>query len=518
MAAKSAMTNSPRRIRRQTERLHARHLLRYSASSPDTRQAAAFYPGLPVWVFVITVILAAVPAIFCMPAGGGADGATQIARVDQISHGVIAPVRIGCRHHSQLPQDQIYGGKVDEALWKQANHAIAVSQLQNSPFTFPTFKDPRANQHGRYGQYSKVHAFTNTTVYSPIVYAPQVIGLQIARHFTASPYILIMAMSLSGLIAYTLIGWLAIALLPWGKWIMTVTLLIPAGILTICNVSADTMTIAAVALLLSLSLRATLLGSLSHAGWLLYGMSGILVAGVKTTYAPALALLMLPIFSKSMRQRTCIVKMCVSVMMAATTLFSWYLQVSSVNAGVTDGPDSQPELQKDLILASPWRSLGNLFKEGFANTNLFANGIPNWGSRTGFRPQTLVILAFIAAVTYECQCTLRKFRGVNFAAVGTVLLLVGVMSIMLMELAEWLQFTHVGNMSINGVQERYFIPDQPFFMFPLAFSLSTKAMDDSSCFRNRIDSREITATVLIGLPAVITSWIVCLSFYFPQTV
>ncbi len=501
-----------------TDSRHSRHVPQHRGYDDERKLSAYLHPGLAAWMFIIVIALATIPAILCMPAGGGADGATQIARVDQISRGVVAPVRIGCRHHSRQPHDQIYGGKVDDALWEQANSAIIVSQLQSFPFNFPTFKDPHANFHGRYGKRATIHAFTNTAVYSPIVYAPQVMGLQIARHLTSSPYILIMAMSLSGVIAYMLIGWLAISLLPWGKWIMAVSLLVPAGVMTICNVSADTMTIAAVALLFSLSLRATLLGRLSHAGWLLFGISGILVAGVKTTYAPALALLMLPLFSKSMRHRTSIVKMCVSVVMSATVLFSWYLQVSSINTGVTDGPGSQPGLQKDFILNSPWHSLANLFKEGFANKNFFATGLPNWGSRTIFRPQTLVILAFIAAVACECQYSRHKFRGVNFTAVGTVLLLIGIMSIVLMELAEWLHFTRIGVMSINGVQERYFIPDQPFFMFPLAFLLSMQTVDVSSRFPKRINPHEMTAGVLVGLPAVATSWIVCLSFYFPQTV
>src|SRR5581483_334070 len=84
--------------------------------------------------------------------------------------------------------------------------------------------------------------FAGSALYTPLPYIPQAIGIGAGRLLDAPPLILFYLGRLANLVAYTGLVYLAIRLIPVGKWGFVVITLLPTTLTQAASVSADTMT------------------------------------------------------------------------------------------------------------------------------------------------------------------------------------------------------------------------------------------------------------------------------------
>lgn len=98
--------------------------------------------------------------------------------------------------------------------------------------------------------------FPNLVAYSPLVYLPQAIGMQIGELFNLPVYFILTLGRLANLIAYVFLFYWAIRLLPFGKWVGVALGLFPMHILLAGSLSADPVSIGLVALTVSVVLYA----------------------------------------------------------------------------------------------------------------------------------------------------------------------------------------------------------------------------------------------------------------------
>lgn len=463
--------------------------------------------ALAAWCFLIVVLCTALPACVFLPAGGGADEVQHIARVDQLSQGRLLAARVGYRKSGHQHEDALYGGVVDDALYTQAGHAAAVLQLSDATLSSPTFHDSRANAGFTYGQHKKTHVFSNTAVNSPVAYVPQLIGFGIGRLFTNSAYWLIVCMRIGGILAYAGICFLAISLIPWGKWLLALPLMLPGALLTYSAVSADVMTTACVALLFALAMRALLLGRLSRGQWVLFCCSAVLVACLKTTYAPVLALLFLPMINPRLRNKKTVIVSFSTAAVSGALLLGWYFCVHAINTGAMYFETIHPQAQMKMIVHHPLQSFLRLLCEAPLAHNPFFLDLSVYGRRLHYGPQTLVIVAFIAACLYEAQRWRKSLYHFNELVTGLCLVALAVMCAVLVAVAMWMQFTASGQPRIVGVQDRYYVPLLPLTLVPLVWLLSAGS---SSSSREETDGMlfsagrrlDIATAVFCCLPSV----------------
>ena len=77
------------------------------------------------------------------------------------------------------------------------------------------------------------------SLYSPLAYLPQTIGISIAKHFTQSVYWILMTAKVFLLAFYIILGYFSIKSLPLFKWLLFLILLAPTALSLGCSVSAD---------------------------------------------------------------------------------------------------------------------------------------------------------------------------------------------------------------------------------------------------------------------------------------
>ncbi len=84
--------------------------------------------------------------------------------------------------------------------------------------------------------------FSNTALYSPICYLPQVLAIRIAELFTLRVSVIFLAARIGGFLAALVLSVLALRELPVGKELMTVILCLPMTLQEMTGVTSDTLT------------------------------------------------------------------------------------------------------------------------------------------------------------------------------------------------------------------------------------------------------------------------------------
>ncbi len=85
--------------------------------------------------------------------------------------------------------------------------------------------------------------FPNTSLYSPVPYLPQAVGINIGKVFNAPPLFLFYLGRLLNLFAWILLMFHAIRIIPMGKWLFVVLALLPMNMQLAASLNADAMTI-----------------------------------------------------------------------------------------------------------------------------------------------------------------------------------------------------------------------------------------------------------------------------------
>ena len=424
----------------------------------------------PEWVFLMLFLITSIFTAISIPVGAGLDEPSHIARSIQLSQGQILPNSISSPNTPEL--QTLYGGPIDTALSQTMQNNMQRFHAAQDRYPFPVWSDPATGEKTTFSGQTSDFTFSNTVVYSPITYFPQILAVWIGTLVTNNVTVFILIMRLFGILFLAITLFYCIHYIPIGKWLLTTISLLPGCIAVNACVSADITTFAVTTIFIT-SLMCAMCSEqpyITKLNWAALTISGISLGLVKITYLPLLCLIFLLVLKRNDQQRRTTVKAGL-IFAVGTLLFSiWYLLVHHVNTGFMYGRATDTGAQIAFILQHPVEYAGMLITEFFKH-NYFMFGYSGLISHrqttmptSGWITAMALICAALASITQESKAleALRQYRKHIFASFYAISLII----FLLIETADYLQFTEVGAPAIDGVQERYFLPLLMLILLP----------------------------------------------------
>lgn len=319
-------------------------------------------------------------------------------------------------------------------------------------------------------------ANTNTVPYTPFSYIPYILVSYVNEVLHMSPATEYLWMRIIGFLFFLLLIILAIRITPIGKFPLALLTLVPTTILSAVSVTSDGFNIAMsylfFAYLASLYFKLRR-GDQEITIIDLLGISiiSLLMAWVKLP-AFLFLILFIPLFIWAIIHRKVskeqIVFLSLLVVVTLFMLFWWYTKVSVVNTGAYFEKNVDTFKQLEFIAQDIPRFLRLLFNTIFHyNFFVFQLAYSNgWKPEYMHIPQMAVILYFIGLLialfikghaSESPKHVTKKDKNLVIALESTRVFTI-IMFVIAVFMLLYLQYTDIGLLQIDGVQERYFIP------------------------------------------------------------
>ena len=311
-----------------------------------------------------------------------------------------------------------------------------------------------------------VKQYVGGTTYSPIVYIPQAIGITIGKIFNSSPLVMIWLGRLTNLVAWVLILYFAIKILPFAKWAMVVLALNPMTVFLSASLSADVVTVALAFLFFSLiASEFAKKEQVSKKRLLLILATLSLIVLTKPTNI-LFALLLFAIPWRNFKTKRNFVLFCLGAVMAALTVgLLWYSATSEINQVTAQlqrpGMGISPSEQLDGIINNPLHYAKTILLNyviippGYPGDAVLRTFFGVFGWLDTEIPLWTIIMytigLFLALIFQFGRGLFLSAYQKSILAATFILLFVGNIT------ALYLYYTPVGSSFISGVQGRYFI-------------------------------------------------------------
>jgi uncharacterized membrane protein len=299
--------------------------------------------------------------------------------------------------------------------------------------------------------------------YAPTNYFPQAAGIAVARWLGAGPLILLYAGRLGNLLAWSLLIYLALRLIPFLQWTLALLALMPMSLFLAASLSADAMVNGLCFLFVAAVLRCAVGDERPITAARMGGMIflGAAIALAKTAYVPLVLLtLMIPAGKYGGRRRYWLAfTLLLAVSAAVTVGWALYTYRNFVN------PDSSPLEQLVFRLHHPLATaryyIGQLFSIAFLCSIV---GKLGWYDTPLWRPMVAAYVVMLVWATRKAQVqgqpedrpeaplSGRQRAIIALAAAATWLAVFALVD---------LAFTRVGGVGISSLQGRYLIPVTP---------------------------------------------------------
>ncbi|GEM_PF-4419605 len=315
-----------------------------------------------------------------------------------------------------------------------------------------------------------VAAYQNTSVYSPVCYLPQALFAFIARQISDNRIFILYMIRLGNLISTALLLHYAVKTIPVGKYIMMLVSLLPPIIQSCCTASADGITFsvccAFTALFLKVYLQPGVMTKKQIFG--LYALS-VLLCQCKLVYCvPCLLLFFIP-KNKFISGKSRLKHILYLGTILVITAFGWLAIASRYLAiPMYDGIDTAAQI--DFIIHNPIKFVWNIAKTA---TNVVTHVEQMLGSWLGWYtiaiPSSVVYIYFlllIAVVMFDSTIS-EKLKPIT----SFVMIFTGLLNILMVYVAEYIQYTIPGNDLVSGIQGRYFLPCICLLLIPISSQL-----------------------------------------------
>ena len=409
-------------------------------------------PGVEV-LFVLTLLIFGIPMILLIPPGAGYDEEDHLIRVWELSAFSVLPGQMS-------PQEMRYPTLFrDLAYRQQANAGIIDSDFwrQNAGLSL-------------YERGFVRRELITKSAYSPALLLPQGMTMRLLGHMADLPALPVFyACRLAGLLSYLFLVWLAIRLIPFGKWILLVLAVSPIALFQATTITADTISNGIGFLFIAGSLR---LAQLNEFGWrecrnLILLIFLLFLAKVNLVPLVLLPFLLVP--------PSRFPKKGVYVSLIAGTAMLFMIEAAAWNVIASRGYEFQlsneaiPGKQLLYILSHPFLFLETLVRDLFSNGSAYIQGLINGYGYYFWTPPLVVSLLFLLSLVSIHWVDSRLEQVDRKARLAFVIVfLAGYLATVL---SLYASFTPVGSGQILGVQGRYFIP----LVLPLFLALFSVA-------------------------------------------
>lgn len=304
------------------------------------------------------------------------------------------------------------------------------------------------------------------TLYTPIPYIPQAIGITIGKVLEAPPLVIIWLGRLANLIAWLIIIYFSIKIIPYARWTFAILALNPILIFLSASLSADVTSLALTVLLFSLVVYT--IDKTNHVSnkllILIFTIATILALTKPTNAIFTLLLLLIPYYRFKNKIKY-ILYCSVGVILPMIFVGIWgFITNAAMKSAISiqrPGMYIDGAVQLTNIINSPLTFIKLLILNyiivpiDYVADQVLTSSIGVLGWLDTFLPLWVIILYIITVFL----CLLYQFgRGLYFSNPQKIII-IAIASLVIFTniLAMYLYFTPVGNHIIAGVQGRYFI-------------------------------------------------------------
>ena len=401
--------------------------------------------------FLFLLLFFGIPMILLIPPGAGYDEEDHLVRVWELSAFSFIPGQLS-------PQEMRYPTMFRDFAYRQQGSSGVIDSEFWQKFS-------------RASLYEKgfVRRELDTkSVYSPALLLPQALTMRWLGRNADLPTLPVFYLSrLANLLSYLFLTWLAIRLMPFGKWILLVLAASPMALFQATTLSPDAISNGIGFLFVAGCLR---VAKVPEVGWREMGNLVILIFLLFLAKLNIVSLILLPFLLIPPSQ---FIKKRLYVFLLVTTLFLFLLEVGGWNLIASTNFDSlllaeaNPQAQLSYVLTHPFAFIQTVVKDVVENGWFYFQGLLNgYGYYYWTPPQvvSLLYLLILASVIFLDSTSAqldRKFR--------LVLLLMFASSYLATIVSLYVSFTPVGSGQVFGVQGRYFVP----LVLPLALVLAS---------------------------------------------
>ena len=418
----------------------------------------------PQKLFLCLSIPAILLFVITIPALQGFDEATHFLRAYQVSTGDFVSERFGKRAGGPIP---INVSNMNDAalndLIRSAQSGLHEKAHIGYYKTYLKENHPDKNIVNKY--------FAGSAVYSPVSYAPQSIGIFLARTLRLPLLSYIYIGRILNAAVFIALAYLAIRLAPKGKWALFAVAALPTTLTAASTLSPDALLNGAALVLVALFLKALFDRAEIKPKYIL-GMFGA-IAVLSLTKQTYFILALLPLFLPPKRVYGSIKRYifwnALLLLMAIGLTTVWYSQVGDVaKYGYLDTRPTlnvSPVAQEHYILHNPINYAGTLAWEILGHFNhqyLQLAGFLTW--KGILMPEYIIFLIYLGLVAsflisrseVEKSDLSLPDRSRRIASLGP--LAVAAIIIIIIYTGLYIYFSTVKEQQIEGVQGRYFIP------------------------------------------------------------
>ena len=394
-----------------------------------------------VEIFLISILLAfGIPMVLLIPPGAGYDEEDHLVRVWEMSGFSFIPGELSA---GELNYPTIFR---DLAYRHQASTGIIESDFWQ-----------------RYGSLSldergHVHRDINTkSTYSPALLLPQAIVMRIFGRVANLPALPVFYLSrFAGLLSYLLLIWLAIRIIPFGRWMLLVLAVSPMALFQAATITADTISNGIGFLFIAGILEATQPVEIDgrQVGKFILYVFLLFLAKLNL-----LVLILLPFLlispTRYRRRWMYLFLLVVSILLFLVEVAGWNFAVTNnLDALLSNEANVLSQLQ--YILTHPFHFLGTVTKDFITNGVAY---VQEWINGYGYYywtpPQIVSVLFLLSLGSVLLVSSMSEWIDKKF---NLLFILVFVLNYLATIVFLYTTFTPVGSDEVLGVQGRYFIP------------------------------------------------------------
>lgn len=304
--------------------------------------------------------------------------------------------------------------------------------------------------------------FNTAAMYSPIVYIPQVIGIEIGKIFGLSPLMLMYLGRIANLICWASVVYIAIKILPFKKIGMVFLALAPMSIYQAASLSSDGMTNAlaflSIAMILQYAFDEKLEIDKKHIVRLFIVI--IALSLCKQVYF-AFALLFLLIPKEKFKSNRAYYLTFITMIFSCMLFLGIWSEITSSLTEFAHGSVS-PQNQVKFVLMHPLYYIKTILNTFYINRNFyFCSYIGEFGWLDTYAPIRVYFIfpiVFVLILLFDNGIKLRIRERLIF-----LITFIGLIGLVMTAL--YVIWTPLGSNNILGVQGRYFIPIAPLILY-----------------------------------------------------
>ena len=398
---------------------------------------------------IIVLLVFGLLAVFLLPISAGYDEETHLMRIWEMSDLEFIP-------NEALGKDMPFPTVYWEMSYRRPFIVRAVA-----PEFWETYRGLPINAHEYIYQ-----GVETRSVYSPPLLLPQTIVMRyLGRSFQLPALTVYYAIRIIGLLSYLVLAWLAVRIIPFGKWILAILATSPVAILQAASISTDPISNGIAFLFIAGTLAIAKREQIQRREWFTLAFLFFILFWGKLNIVPLAILPFIIIRPSQFKSRSAYAALiATAVILLLVEVLGWGLIAYSRLGTPPEGTD--PAGQVKFIISHPFEFLSVLARNLWTRTFGY---ITNWIAIYGFAywpvPTPVYFLSGAAVITAmftkdNDNTADKKIRwGLFFVFVITYLATLGSM---------YITFNPVGFDQINDVQGRYFMTVMPLLFLALA--------------------------------------------------